>query len=127
MKDKEARAEIERLNRNVRELREAARRPYQKGDIFCLPGGENGFRGKNQTSKGTMNASEFNTELKNLISLGMAEGVLKNKMAFETMIGIIERHKIAVDNSYSVSQAMAMDQQKPIIVPPNGIQLPPRS
>lgn len=62
-----------------------------------------------------MNAAEFNTALNELFGTAIAEGVVPHKMAFETMIGIIDcqKHSLLTWNQRAKTIASAAAQSAP--------------
>ena len=68
-----------------------------------------------------MNASEINSEIRKTIDRAIIEGVAQNKVAFETIIGILESHKQALYDWRSQAilaaqqaEALAIGRKAPI-------------
>jgi hypothetical protein len=69
-----------------------------------------------------MNPSEFNTKLNKLIDEAISEGIVKNKMGFETVIGIMEISKQSLmDFRRQAAMMQLQRQQAPLIQPANSI------
>ena len=74
-----------------------------------------------------MNAAEINTEISKVIGRALNEGIAERKVAFETIIGILEVQKQALFDwrAQMLHNAALQEQQQnaPIILtPPNGFR-----
>jgi hypothetical protein len=74
-----------------------------------------------------MNASEANTELGKFMSRAVNDGVIKNKLPFEHLLGLLESHKLQLV-AWRAAQLAALAQANEIKIElPNGIKIPPRT
>lgn len=71
-----------------------------------------------------MNAAEANTELGKFMSRAVNDGVIKNKLAFEHLLGLLESHKLQLVRWREAQLAALAAANEIKIQLPNGVKLP---